>query len=390
MSLGPSIPIVGSAGVASAAPFTVGNYTVITNGVPPVISEGLLRQVVGPPVAVIVGATDPSAAAAATLRTQGGFISSFAGFADSVVIGRAASVNAANMAIGTLAVANSSGCMAVGNSATATGNNSLAVGPGATANGGGGAGSATALGSGTSATNISATALGANTVVSAIAGVGLGQGLTVDASGTILIGSNIAGNGKADIVVIAQGGITAQASWAVIHGGSPTNLSAAATPLVIVGGGAMTVTHAGNIVLGHGFTSFKANVFSVGGTVAGSFIDTVVVGRGDTHTATLGGLTIRCTNGTTTANLAMGDLTIIAPRGTGNALNGAINLQSALIGGAGAGLQVARTGFQVLASAAAADTDCLIFDVNNAILARITVGAAGSGGAGFKLLRIPN
>lgn len=38
----------------------------------------------------------------------------------------------------------------------------------------------------------------------------------------------------------------------------------------------------------------------------------------------------------------------------------------------------------------AGETNLLVFDVDNAIVERVTVGAANSGGAGFKLLRIPN
>lgn len=41
-------------------------------------------------------------------------------------------------------------------------------------------------------------------------------------------------------------------------------------------------------------------------------------------------------------------------------------------------------------SAVAGNTRLLVYDVDNATLERVTVGAADSGGAGFKLLRIPN
>lgn len=42
------------------------------------------------------------------------------------------------------------------------------------------------------------------------------------------------------------------------------------------------------------------------------------------------------------------------------------------------------------ASTTAGDTRLLVYDVDNATLERVTVGAADSGGAGFKVLRIPN
>jgi len=41
-------------------------------------------------------------------------------------------------------------------------------------------------------------------------------------------------------------------------------------------------------------------------------------------------------------------------------------------------------------SATAGHTRFLIYDVDNGTLERVTVGAADSGGSGFKLLRIPN
>jgi hypothetical protein len=42
------------------------------------------------------------------------------------------------------------------------------------------------------------------------------------------------------------------------------------------------------------------------------------------------------------------------------------------------------------ASAVAGQTRMLVYDVDNGTLERVTVGAADSGGAGFKVLRIPN
>lgn len=45
---------------------------------------------------------------------------------------------------------------------------------------------------------------------------------------------------------------------------------------------------------------------------------------------------------------------------------------------------------RVDASVTAGQTRFLIYDVDNATLERVTVGVADSGGAGFKLLRIPN
>jgi len=384
------------AGVTSSSD-TPGQYTVWDSPAsPPSIHSGLLREAsVGGPV--IVGATDPQAAAAETFRTQGGIISEKAGSADSVIIGRGVGAVASNsVAIGRGAVAASSNNVAIGFFASATAVNGVAIagtasGNSCTAiNGTASASGATAVGAGSVCSGINATCVGSSSTASASGATTCGCNITNGGSGTILVGNALDANGLANNVVIASGGLTARTNWAVVHGGTPTNFSAAATPLVVLGGGAMTITHAGNIVLGHGFTSFAANVFAVGGTATNSFIGTVVIGRGDTFTASLGGLTFRCTNGITTANLGMGDLTVIAPLGTGNAAPGRVNLQTGVAGASGAAAQAARTGAAVQSSATAGDTDLLVFDVNNATLARVTVGAANSGGVGFKVLCIPN
>jgi len=49
-----------------------------------------------------------------------------------------------------------------------------------------------------------------------------------------------------------------------------------------------------------------------------------------------------------------------------------------------------NTYMQLDASATAADTRMLLWDVDSAALVRVSVGADDSGGAGFKVLRIPN
>jgi hypothetical protein len=394
-------------GVGALSPFTAGRVTYISATDPPTIGAMSVAAFSlgtgGTHPALVVSltpGTDPQPGASEPLRVSGGAIIEGVG-ADSVLIGRgAATPGASAIAIGRLATtagsnsiaigasttATTAGATAVGVSADATGNNTVAIGQNAQAT----VQSACAVGDGSSATGVNATALGTNAASSGTAAVAVGQGTTANGAGAIIVGNNVTANAKADVVVIAQGGLTAQTNWTVIHGGTPTNLSAAATPLVIVGGGAMTVTHAGNIVLGHGFTSFAANVCAIGGNATNSFIGTVVVGAGNTATASLGGLTVRCTNGITTNNLVMGNLTVIAPLGTGSAASGSILLQTGLTQAAGNTQHPARTGVAVNASGTAADTDLLVFDVNTATLARVSVGAAGSGGVGFKVLRIPN
>ena len=399
--------IVVGGGVGALSPFTAGLITYIASADPPIIGGASIAAYTtgtgGTHPAVVIGSgvVDPQPGANEPLRVVGGIISEKSGSADSVILGRnTGAVASGSVAIGLSAVASSTGNVAIGQNSSAGAVNGVAIGNGAVAS----ANSCTAVGQLATASVASAVVIGAgstagaqNTVVvgaastaTGTAAVSIGANITGNGAASIIIGNNITANAVADNVVISQGGLTARTNWCVIHGGTPANLSSAATPLVIVGGASMTVTHAGNIVLGHGFTSFKANVFAVGGTATNSFIDTVVVGRGNTHTASLGGLTIRCTDGATTNNLAMGNLTIIAPRGTGNATPGAVLFQTGVPGASGNTLQTARTGAGVSASTTARDTDLLVYDVDNATLERVTVGAADSGGVGFKVLRIPN
>lgn len=385
-----AIPFIVSASPASISATTAAFWTTGTGGIHPAL---ILNTAAG---------ADPQPAADEPLRIVGGIISEKSGSADSVILGRAnGTVVTQAVAIGSLSDARASSTVAVGQGASARATGSCAIGGGALSSANGG----TALGVGATASNTATTAVGNNStasginatvvgggaaVASATAATVMGAASTGSGSGSIIIGSLIDGNAIADTVVISQGGLTARTRWCVVHGGTPTNLSAAATPLVILGGGAMTVTHAGNIVLGHGFTSFAAQVCAIGGTVAlGSQITTMVIGAGNTHTASLGGLTIRGTDGSG-SNVAMGNLTIIAPRGTGNAASGQIALQVGVVQASGSTSQTARTGVGVADSVTAGDTYLLVYDVDNATLERVTVGAADSGGVGFKVLRIPN
>lgn len=101
--------IIVAASIGETAPFTIGNIPLVVGKSPDVLSDSILRQVAGPPKAIIVGAVDPSGAAQETFRTEGGIISSKAGIADSVILGRGATTNVAGLAIGTLASATSGG-----------------------------------------------------------------------------------------------------------------------------------------------------------------------------------------------------------------------------------------------------------------------------------------
>lgn len=227
----------------------------------------------------------------------------------------------------------------------------------------------------------------------------IGNGISCSSASTgqnVMIGHQAQGIAVGQSVIIgrgANGGSTVGGSTGAIIIGESAQVQNGNTHNIVIGrqasaGASLT---SACIILGAGTTQNDAalsGAFVVGGPSGP--ISKFWVGRGVSHTASLGGLTLNCTNGITTNNLAMGDLTVIAPLGTGNATPGVINLQTGVIQAAGNTSQAARTGVRVSASTTADDTDLMVFDVTGAVLSRVSRGAIDSGGVGFRLLRIPN
>ena len=339
MPLGPSTPIFGTVGIAAGAPFTIGQIPVIVNDVPPVIADSLLRQVAGPPVAIIVGATDPAAAATETLRTQGGIISQAPGFAGSVILGQGATVNSSdNVAIGHNASATSATSMAVGSGAAASGNVSVALGNNAVANGGGGVGGAVAVGAGASAVGVGNIALGSGASASGTASIAIGRSATANVGSAIVISP--AGGATANgfrAIILSGAVVTARDNEQIwIHAAGTTPNTVGATGGVIFIGGSnsgVAVTHANVIIIGMNQGSFAANCAVIGG--AGTIIATMVIGAGNTST-TQKPVTIRLTDRTGAGDLPGSSLTIRPGAGVGADLTtGFIALQSPAAAAAG-------------------------------------------------------
>ena len=396
-------------GVGALSPFTAGRVTYISAADPPTIGAmsvaAFTLGTAGTHPALVISATpdtDPQPGASETLRVSGGAIIEGAA-ADTVCIGRTAttpSSGAIAIGLGAITAASNSVCVgrsatcttggvSIGFSADATGNNSCAVGANAQAT----VQNACAIGDGASSTGVNSLALGASAAASAAGAIAIGNGAIANAAGSCVIGAGATANAFKSLIV-AGGVVSARADdqvW-IMPGGNTPNTVGATGGCIVIGGTAGTtpaITHANVIIIGSGQSSIAANTMVLGGV--GTPITQAVIGRGNTSTAAVAaGLTIRCTNGITTNNIAMGDLTVTAPLGTGNAASGSVLLQTGLIQAAGNTQHPARTGVAVNASATAADTDLLVFDVDTATLARVSVGAAGSGGGAFKLLRIPN
>jgi hypothetical protein len=359
--------IVVGGGVAATAPFTTGQIPLISATVPPALSDSVIRQVTGK---IIVGTTDPQPAATEILRTAGGFISegsaadSFiagrgasAASVDSIAIGRAASVatSVGGIAIGAGAVVANLG-IAIGVSANAfVANSFVLIGGSASFAGGGVGNSAVLIGHGATQTaGTSSVGIGATVNIAQNNAVAIGATASVTAANGVAIGNGATVTG------------TSSSSMSIGFGVTCANLANALTI-----GASVAAYQANTVLIGHsnGFTEFT-------------------VGKGNVAAAPQA-LLFRLTNGSGT-NIAGGALTLQAGLGTGNAASARVNLAVGAPGASGATLQGALTCVAAAHTATATETGLMIFDVDNGVLERVTVGAADSGGVGFKLLRIPN
>jgi hypothetical protein len=127
---------------------------------------------------------------------------------------------------------------------------------------------------------------------------------------------------------------------------------------------------------------------TLGGTISGngqtiSAIGSVIIGTPPTVT---GGLVYNGGSDRVLAFGLAGDGPIITTVNTANSAYVPLYFDSSTIS-----LRPSGTAkLKVDGTSTARDTALLVYDVDNATLERVTVGAADSGGAGFKVLRIPN
>lgn len=362
----PQTVILGG-GIKKGAPFTVNTLPVITGISPPTVSDSVAKQSVnGRSIAFGSGAAFGAANDQVAIGTNviftgtvtgivglGNNIASnvTVGFSPPVLIGNGITCNTAGAVIintgltslthaaGSASIAIGSpndiglGCVSIGAGITTTVNQSRNVLIGF--------GVFCSSGAGSDNTLIGAQAQG--TGLTQVVGIGSAINFGSNAlSGSVIIGYNSSIQGaKSNCIVIG-----------------PQNIAGSASPFIYLSAGLNDAT-------------IPANSFIVGGP--NNPMNNVLIGRGQTHTATLGGLTIRGTNGITTNNLDMGALTIIAPLSTGNAANGHIIFQTGAIAGAGNAQQAATTQFRVLASAGGAG-------VASVDIANVTNGAAANVG----------
>ncbi|GAA5124706.1 hypothetical protein JIN84_13025 [Luteolibacter yonseiensis] len=188
----------------------------------------------------------------------------------------------------------------------------------------------------------------------------------------------------------AQAGlnITGQQNVAIGSGAGPT--TGAEYNVTIGNDAGSTLTGSSNVLLGHkvgeNLPAATFNSFIVGSD--SSPIQTVAFGKG-LQSATPASVNINTTRGLGT-NIAGGDMNLRPGAGTGTGAGGKLTIFTAPAGSSSSTLNGLVNAAQFDASTTAGDTRFLLYDVDSGTLKRVSVGAADSGGSGFKLLRIPN
>lgn len=443
--------IVVGGGVNATSPFTVNRIPYIINTDPPFLAASpIMTQVTGANQAIIISPTaaDPQAASTTLLRVVGGIASFFgttANLLGTLVIGARQSIINSGGKTGWTIIGNDAVVDTVGSDTTAVGRAFTQV------SGGGGVitalGAAISIGSGIPDTII---AIGNAITVGNMNGgnsgrlILIGAGITVTGGvvqipDVVLIGSGSthgAGGGSNSVV-----GVICSLSTAVrACGVGRNNTWSAAVEDTGVLGVNNAIQHSSCILLGSGITTHAVSQCYIGGTTVGSAgIVGVVIGKGNLSGAP-SAVTIRLTDGTG-VDIAGGSLTVQPGAGTGAAAASSILFKTPTVGASGAGAQAMATRLTVATAAitatvpiihpagavgapsiqftdadtglfeqaagnvavtlngvesarfsggGAGEVNLMLYDVTAATLQRVSIGANDSGGAGFRVLRIPN
>lgn len=387
--------IVLPSGVTTVPPNTPGNIPQLLIGDTPFLTDSLLSQAQAPATPAIIVGTDPSPAFTELFRMTGPAIiegRTGAGVrqADSVGIGRGATSLGSSVSIGLLALVTGGGSStAIGSGAQVNGGNfGTAVGGGSLCSGTSGC---VAIGGTARSLALEGTAVGASSTASGNFSTVIGSQATASATGAVAVGQGATASGARCVAIQASGAgaVIASGTACVIIGVGPADSNANVSCLGFGGGhGVAAGGSPGQIAIGVGAPWLGANTLSIGGSNATGFIQTVVIGQGDTF-ATTQPITLRFTN-RSGVDVAASDFTVIAPRGTGAAASARTVLQVGVPTGAGAAQHPIGDAFAVDGSTTADDTRLLLYDVTAGALVRVTRGAIDSGGVGFRVLRVPN
>ncbi len=443
--------IVVGGGINAQTPFTVNRIPYISNTDPPFLAASpVMTQVTGASPAIIISPTaaDPQASATTILRVVGGIASFFgttANLLKTVVIGARQSIINSGGKTDWMMLGNDCVVDTVGSSSTIIGNLFTQV------SGGGAAttvlGCSVSIGSGIPSALI---VIGSNVTVGNMAGgssgnsILIGSGIAYTSGGVsisddVIIGNQserLAGGGSSTVV-----GTTCHLNTAVrACGVGRNNTWSAAVDDTGVLGVNNAIQHSSCILLGSGITTHAVSQCYIGGTTVGSAgIVGVVIGKGNQSGAP-SAVTIRLTDGTG-VDIPGGSLTIQPGAGTGAAAVSSIIFRTPTVTGAGAGAQAMATRLTIVSTlitstvpiahpagnagapsvtftqantglfeaaagtvsmsangveslrasgGGAGEVNLLVFDVTAGALRRVSIGANDSGGAGFRVLRIPN
>ncbi len=386
--------IIVGGGIGAGSPFELNFVPIIGSVDPPLLisTDFLFTVPTGATRGLIVGTTDPDATATERLRVSEGFISEGVGV-DSFVAGRGAVAGGTdNISIGRGAnsgTALDTIVIGAGNNDNTTGQGCILIGNNITKSAT--QGSVVAIGNNLNVLGAGTCINGNMTAVSSTAGICIQGTIQGTVGGVALLGTITAGANVSSVAIIGQasgsGGVIAIGDASVASGAGSiaigrTTTASASESLAI--GFSATSTHVESVALGGSSTTFAANQIVIGNSA--SRINTVSIG-GDTDSAPVS-CTWRLANGTGT-NIAGGHFIVQPGLSTGNAVPGQFRVNMGTALASGTTLQTAATRLQV-SEGAAGETWLHVYDVDNNALERVTVGAADSGGLGFKLLRIPN
>ena len=303
---------------------------------------------------------------------------------DTLAIGAASSATVADaMALGRSAQATAADAIAIGKSATASGNQAIAIGEGTTASGT----YATAIGENASASS-SNTSVGRNAQSTGVGNIAVGRdALANNASGeSVAVGYDAEATAWRTTAIGRGAHATATSSTALGWGSYVTGVHS-----VALGRGSENTVDDNSVELGG--EGQRQIYFGVGSKhkyderITGTEIDNTPA----SNPVTLHGPDAFDETASVTNNIAGGDLQLAGGRGTGTADGGSVTIQTAVAGGVSNNTKNAlATVAEFDTNATAGNTRFLIYDVDNGQLERVSVGAADSGGSGFKVLRIAN
>lgn len=401
--------IIVGGGINPGTPFSLNGIPYVQQTDPPFIATTDFLSVVptGTNRGVIISVSGDPLVSTNRLRVKGGIVSEHLSYTTTTVLGQAHTVSGlyANgfvlvgptITLTSTAGANNSPPVLVGANVSVVGS-STAGGAGSV-----GVGSNLAV-TGTTVQNcvwvgndITDGSGSSTVVIGAGALVGTGQFSVVIGAGALANGSG------ASCIVIGRGAQKASgvASSTII--GDSATAGAGASNGVCIGsgsgigaGGSATVvgetsasTHAHTILLGSGLSSFQANTCQIGQSRFSNTIGTFVFGGNNTDANAPASYSVRFTN-QSGSNKNAPTVVITAGLGTGTGTLSTIGFVTSVVAASGVTQQTSQERMRLDGTTTAGQTAMLLWDVDNATLERVTVGAADSGGVGFKVLRIPN